>query len=581
MHALALFRKAAVLPLLIVASCSALAQTTSANKAGAEHIGLPIDWSQRHVVYTKDDPAGLAAAVKKDPRYFYSWQKRHGADLAAANASGLLAPKDKKPKKHGVQTNIDWSFPLGTAFVVGSPAKWSFDINATPSCTNDYVAYPLGSSGPQANLLILNNLYSGPAAAPNGFCKDALNAPLAGPTVDWSYKITDAGSFTQLATSPSLSLDGTKIAFTTSGTNFMQWLHVLTLKPGGEGTSLASPSAPDHVVASAPVAQCSSFPGASCDLQIPISTNTLSSPYVDYTNDVAYITTTGSLYKVSCVFHCITYPTVSNLFTFSAAVGGKPVDPLLDFNNKTVYFGDGDQLFYGFNVQSSANTVQFLGTVSAQPILDSTNGTIFVFSGLDLANNYSEYQLDLDLNILSSITIGRQPGVGSPFYGDYAGALDDLYYNLGPSAGHLYHCGLDASFRPMLFRMRFFSGILDVPDQQILLGPSPADCYGLTEIKNTNSGTDWLFLFNPSNLCFDPSTASLARCVQSFDLSQPLSVGPASQRPVYGTQSPIVVDNVADPAQFPQASSIYFVSGSGGTCSAGSCAIKLTQQNLQ
>ena len=46
------------------------------------------------------------------------------------------------------------------------PAKYSFDINATPSCTNDYVVFGLNVAGAtpgQANLVGVNNLYSGTA----------------------------------------------------------------------------------------------------------------------------------------------------------------------------------------------------------------------------------------------------------------------------------------------------------------------------------------------------------------------------------------------------------------------------------
>ena len=44
------------------------------------------------------------------------------------------------------------------------PAKYSFDINATPSCTNDYVVFGLNVAGAtpgQANLVGVTNLYSG------------------------------------------------------------------------------------------------------------------------------------------------------------------------------------------------------------------------------------------------------------------------------------------------------------------------------------------------------------------------------------------------------------------------------------
>ena len=67
------------------------------------------------------------------------------------------------------------------------PAKFTFNVNATPDCTNDFVVYGLnvaGTTGGQANLIALNNLYSG--TGPTGFCGSA-------PTVYWAYNATNAG----------------------------------------------------------------------------------------------------------------------------------------------------------------------------------------------------------------------------------------------------------------------------------------------------------------------------------------------------------------------------------------------------
>ncbi len=53
---------------------------------------------------------------------------------------------------------IDWSVPLGAGIVAPNmfPAQYSFDINATPDCVNDYVLFALnvaGVTGGQANLV--------------------------------------------------------------------------------------------------------------------------------------------------------------------------------------------------------------------------------------------------------------------------------------------------------------------------------------------------------------------------------------------------------------------------------------------
>ena len=62
------------------------------------------------------------------------------------------------------------------------PAMFVFDVTATPSCTNDFVVMGIPSNpaaGGQANIIGLNNLYSGPAST--GYC------PGTGPTVKFAY----------------------------------------------------------------------------------------------------------------------------------------------------------------------------------------------------------------------------------------------------------------------------------------------------------------------------------------------------------------------------------------------------------
>src|SRR5437879_13026347 len=62
-------------------------------------------------------------------------------------------------------SNRDWSISLGSAGTAGAmyPAKFTFDINATPSWANDFVVFPANQS-PNAthdNLVAFNNPYSG------------------------------------------------------------------------------------------------------------------------------------------------------------------------------------------------------------------------------------------------------------------------------------------------------------------------------------------------------------------------------------------------------------------------------------
>jgi hypothetical protein len=150
------------------------------------------------------------------------------------------------------------------------PAKYSFNLNLNPDCTNDYAVFGLnvaGVTGGQANLVGINKLYSG--TTPTGICGTT-------PHVNWAYNgSTNGGS---ILTSPQISLDGTRIAYVESlaaGSVF----HILTWK-AGEGTSATT--------AAAPTAMGSCTATSSCLVSFQYSntsTTTLASPWIDYGND--------------------------------------------------------------------------------------------------------------------------------------------------------------------------------------------------------------------------------------------------------------------------------------------------------
>ena len=64
--------------------------------------------------------------------------------LAAIRAGRPARPTPKN------SFNRDWAMPLGAGGTVGTamfPAKFSFDINAAPSCTSDFVVYNTSLTG--------------------------------------------------------------------------------------------------------------------------------------------------------------------------------------------------------------------------------------------------------------------------------------------------------------------------------------------------------------------------------------------------------------------------------------------------
>ena len=189
-------------------------------------------------------------------------------------------------------------------------AKYSFDINAAPNCANDYVVFALnaaGVTGGQANLVGVNNLYSGAG----GTCG-------ANPSVKWAYNGSTSGG--SVKTSPAISLDGQRIAYVESAAAATVF-HVLTWK-SGQGTSAtaaAGPTVNGGCTGTVPL------PTSSCLKSVTLSssaTDTLSSPWIDYQTDKAFIgTDDGKIYRISCVFNCAlnSDPTVDWTYTLPVA----------------------------------------------------------------------------------------------------------------------------------------------------------------------------------------------------------------------------------------------------------------------
>lgn len=135
-----------------------------------EKHGVPQDWSHRYVIIRKADTMNEASgkgAVAfqrwkqrlNDPRFTMAVARKTFDEQPTANKmySGrqlaFFNRFDRQPKTSSATR--DWSNVLGggTDGLGGSgvagvfPAKYNFDINAAPSCANDFVVYPTNGAG--------------------------------------------------------------------------------------------------------------------------------------------------------------------------------------------------------------------------------------------------------------------------------------------------------------------------------------------------------------------------------------------------------------------------------------------------
>ena len=127
-----------------------------------DQVGFPWDWTHQHVVFTNTTNPEVAEKVRQDPRLSHHWLMRN-LPLFQRNLSGrdtprsaAVFPRDDPPRGVVPGTEgcrllkTDWNTNLGNnGFVIANtfPAKWTLDVNAAPSCTQDYVVFPTGATG--------------------------------------------------------------------------------------------------------------------------------------------------------------------------------------------------------------------------------------------------------------------------------------------------------------------------------------------------------------------------------------------------------------------------------------------------
>jgi len=575
--------------LVLAVACLFLALDSWAQQPGAK--GIISDWSTRHVLYTDSLNTSAGLQAQKDPRWLASWVQRNAsllraaAPTTAAPTSGTVtaAPSAILPGTVSGGTPFpvrvspskpDWSFSLngGTVAAAQFPAKFTIDITQNPDCVSDFLAMGLNIAGAagQANLVGLNRLYVN--STNTGYCAGSST-----PNTLFAYRITNP-----LATSIVLSEDGTKIAFVEnlSPPKF----HVLAWK-SGQGTVTAA-VAPTLIVGVPPAGS-----GQYNSLSLAAGTGTsLSSPYIDYDNDVAYVgTDNGKVYRIKNVFcttaACISSPAAPSLdATWSTnpvsagAATNKLTAPVLDYNRYNLFVGGSDGKLYGFNAATGAS----LGTITVgdgtadgnildPPMVDGSNGFVYAVSGSAAAGAVL-VQAKTDFSSSTTLKIGTAGKIHL-----HDGAFNDVYYsqltNGSPKQWFLYLCTVGTTGTTEFHRVNFnASRVIQTDNYLFQISATTDECSPFTEILN--AGTDRLF----------GSVLGTTQVVGSVDItSDTAPAGAAASAAEPGGSSAIVIDNMAAAGTYPQASSIYFATQTkSNNCGTNVyCAVKLTQSALQ
>jgi len=668
------------------------------------------DWSMRHVLYPRVGRMESMQSAARDPRARFTWSRalppgNGGTSNGNQSLGGGLVWR--RPSVTSNTVHRDWAINLGAGGTAPAmyPAKFGFDATAAPSCTNDYLVFPIDAAGgaAQPNIVAFNYLYSGTAGG-TGICNRTASGSDTGVAakVLWAYNV-QAVSSGGVTTSPVISYDmltpsasGTKIAFvesptvvggpiltasisaggtrykvgdtgtiaggatlatyqvtsitggtgtnggivsgftiTSGGTGYGVATGVATTRTSGNGRNftvniLTVGGSPAHfhvlawksgdgqnaanlqsVLTPKTISTFSSTnpaagSGAATDLGLGSSstgTDTLSSPFVDYTTDKAYVgNDDGILYRIKDVF-CTSgnpdcsgatkpAPSLDTTWGSGGAVtvcSGMLTAPIVDFVTGNVFVGCSDGKLYGFNssgapLATPSVTVgngSALGGIVDPPIVDGVDGFVYAVSGSN-GTNAVLVQASTTLGTHTTMPVGD-----ANVFNLHEPALSNAYYTSPTTAGALIYVAAynNAGNEIELYGYCFNAssvlancpGVSPAGPQTAILNTAPGsqlEYAPLTEFYNSTTSNDWLFVSvlqnrNPNIGLFN---------INSFPASATLA---ASTQEGSGA-SGMVIDNNSSSAQ---ASSIYFgalsttaACGAGGT---GGCAVKLTQAAFQ
>lgn len=267
--------------------------------------------------------------------------------------------------------------------------------------------------------------------------------------------------------------------------------------------------------------------------------DTDSSPFYDYTNDIIYVgDDDGYLHKFTGVFKGSPSEVTNSSNPWATVVGGAMLtSPVLDSGVSpplvfvaSVYTGSvGGKLSAVNTSTASPTTSMLLGhninyDITDAPVVDSTAGYVYVAVSNDGATNAHSSVFIFPRALSNNPNNGSEAAIGTAASSAnlppvYDGDFDNTYYNSSNATGNLYICG-DAGGEPTLYQVHISAGTF--PSGNVKTGPTLAStagtaCSPVTEIYNanaTNGPFDWIFLSVEGSGSMTP--CSSGGCVMNF-----------------------------------------------------------------
>src|SRR5580700_14187 len=114
----------ALVCLILILLCAAELLLAQESREG--QVGVPLDWSTRHILFTNGASPEVAAKAARDPRSWINWNQRSSYVFPKARGPEQRPRPFPPPQRR--QNKIDWAMSLGPTGgmpIAESPAKYS------------------------------------------------------------------------------------------------------------------------------------------------------------------------------------------------------------------------------------------------------------------------------------------------------------------------------------------------------------------------------------------------------------------------------------------------------------------------
>lgn len=396
-------------------------------------IPVPIDWSSRHVIFTGGYTPEQMVKTWNEPRAYAQWLLHGNAPADSGLLRRRLRLREWERRRPSRGMRKDWAVSLGGGGVAQGmwPAKYSFNVNATPSCTADFVVFPVNASTGNTRANVVGT-FSTVAVAGTGTVKFTVT-PTGGTAVSLSLT---ASTTTNTGTDFEVSTAAGAAGAASNATNLAAAIN-RNLSGTALGRIVAIASTANHAVTVYTLT-----PGTRVALTVPATVTGLTWAAITAgTNgSQANIVAFNQLYSGSGTPLCLTNPEF--IFSYASGVGPVATSPGLSVGGTEVAYVENDPIIgailhvltFGSGSTEYGTSATCTGNNNGGATLPACANSP-VIPGSTSGSTATDFMLPLGLVAANAATgvAGAVDSFSSPFT-DYA---NDTTY-VGDNNGYLY-----------------------------------------------------------------------------------------------------------------------------------------------